>query len=803
MESKKINQLATELAPDLSDLTIIGDPNTGISKKITLSQMASLFTGTVEEYANFAAFPLVGVADTIYIALDTNILYRWNTGTSAYVELSPNIVSSLVFNDANGFDGTINLVGSVATLTITTALTTGSVGFIGASGALLQDNANFFWDDTNNRLGLGTNAPTTALDVFGSGIIGRINGTSTNNAYLGFASAGTNKWSVGNVQSDHRFRIFSEANSAELITILQTGEFGIGIANPLTKFHIDGGATALIANLDANVSVAKSLSFRSDNSNRINLEVSGTESGSNVGADLFIRRYSDAGSLIDTPLTITRSTGAISLTTALSGTTATFSGTILLTGNGFLSSSVDGGFRLRNDANTSNLGGLARRSFWAGGAALDIQIFAETGYGIYLNVDGSTTKGLTLATTGAATFSSSVQVGSTSTSIGGLLVIGGSSIGTANANNGQIYLGATSAYRGIISYDEGPGYLYIDNTYNNNSGNIYFRTKTSGTAINALTIAGTGAATFSSSVSATVLNSSVGNDAIVFETSNCTTGYQFARMRNNSAYLLMGIEGTTAGNLQSGDAANASVITTGTSTILSLGTNQVERMRLTTSGEILMHSATFNSANAGQLFGTGGDTYLTTDTSIVLYVNRKGNDGTLVDFRQDNNVEGTISVSGTTVSYNGGHLARYTQTESNQRIEGLLKGTVMSNLDKMAEWINPETKQPYENEQLNCMKISDVEGDINVAGVFVNWDNDDKEFTNDMNIAMTGDMIIRIAENLVVQKGQLLMSAGDGTAKPQEDDIIRSKTIAKVTSNHITCVYEDGTYCVPCVLMAC
>ena len=332
MESKKINQLATELAPDLSDLTIIGDPITGISKKITLSQMASLFTGTVEEYANLAAFPLVGVADTIYIALDTNILYRWNTGTSAYVELSPNIVSSLVFNDANGFDGTINLVGSVATLTITTALTTGSVGFIGASGALLQDNANFFWDDTNNRLGIGTNAPTTALDVFGSGIIGRINGTSTNNAFLGFASAGTNKWSIGNVQSDHRFRIYSEANTAELVSVLQTGEFGIGIANPTTKFHIDGAASALIANLDANVSVAKSISFRSDNSNRINLEVSGTESGSNAGANFFIRRYSDAGSLIDTPLTITRSTGAISLATALSGTSATFTGNLFLSG---------------------------------------------------------------------------------------------------------------------------------------------------------------------------------------------------------------------------------------------------------------------------------------------------------------------------------------------------------------------------------------------------------------------------------------------------------------------------------------
>jgi hypothetical protein len=323
MESKKINQLATELTPSLSDLTIIGDPSTGISKKITLSQMASLFTGTVEEYANLASFPLVGVADTIYIALDTNVLYRWDTGLTSYVELSPNIINSLVFSDANGFDGNISLVGSTATLTITTALTQGSVPFIGTSGALSQDNANLFFDDTNNRLGINTNSPTTALDVFGSGIIGRINGTSTNNAFLGFASAGTNKWSIGNVQSDHRFRIFSETNTSELVSVLQTGEFGIGIANPTTKFHIDGAATALIANLDANVSVAKSISFRSDNSNRINLEVSGTESGSNAGANFFLRTYTDAGSLLETPLSIVRSTGvttlkSLTLTNALS-----------------------------------------------------------------------------------------------------------------------------------------------------------------------------------------------------------------------------------------------------------------------------------------------------------------------------------------------------------------------------------------------------------------------------------------------------------------------------------------------------
>jgi hypothetical protein len=39
-------------------------------------------------------------------------------------------------------------------------LTSGSILFGGASGLLAQDNANLFWDDTNNRLGIGTTAPS-------------------------------------------------------------------------------------------------------------------------------------------------------------------------------------------------------------------------------------------------------------------------------------------------------------------------------------------------------------------------------------------------------------------------------------------------------------------------------------------------------------------------------------------------------------------------------------------------------------------------------------------------------------------
>jgi|688.fasta_scaffold03038_48 hypothetical protein len=477
MESKKINQLATELAPDLSDLTIIGDPTTGISKKITLSQMASLFTGTVEEYANLAAFPLVGVADTIYIALDTNIIYRYDTSLSAYVILSPNIINSLVFSDANGFDGTITLVGSVATLTITTALTSGSVPFIGASGALTQDNSNLFFDDTNNRLGIATASPTTPLDVFGSGIIGRLNATSTNNAYLGFASNGTNKWSAGNVQSDHRFRIFSEANSAELITILQTGEFGIGIANPLTKLHIDGGATALIANLDADVSVAKTLSFRSDNSNRFNIEVSGTESGSNVGADLFIRTFTDAGSLIETPLSIVRSTGvttikSLTLTNVLSvangGTgIATLTAGRIPFGNGTSAFNSSGNLfwdntNIRLGINTSSPNAkLDIADTYVSDTTTQVMFRDNTGGGLLFGGTGGAVKWLQSQDyTGAATYYSLAL----------------------NPRGGNVLIGKTSSTGGLLQVSNGTNMFNIDNDANgpyitavNNANTVYKR----------------------------------------------------------------------------------------------------------------------------------------------------------------------------------------------------------------------------------------------------------------------------------------------------------------------------------------
>ena len=87
MIGKKINQLATELAPTTTDLTIIGDPVTGVSKKITLEQLGAIFGGAVSFYTTLGDFPATGVIDIIYCAKDTKKLYLWSG--SAYVEVFP------------------------------------------------------------------------------------------------------------------------------------------------------------------------------------------------------------------------------------------------------------------------------------------------------------------------------------------------------------------------------------------------------------------------------------------------------------------------------------------------------------------------------------------------------------------------------------------------------------------------------------------------------------------------------------------------------------------------------------------
>jgi hypothetical protein len=283
-----------------------------------------------------------------------------------------------------------------------------------------------------------------------------------------------------------------------------------------------------------------------------------------------------------------------------------------------------------------------------------------------------------------------------------------------------------------------------------------------------------------------------------------------------------------------------------------------ERMRITSTGDLLVGKTATGIGTAGNEFKSYGEVYVTRNNQNLGLFNRLNGDGQLFGFMHDSITEGTISISGATVAYSG-----FTGTHWSRFIDeskpDVLRGTVMESLDQMTDWYHAEfetsytekdadgndvvktiiEKKPYAlkaNEQEGNVitynwntekkdeegndiieqvqativkqldvkhvmsKISDTVEAKNVYGVFSAWDNDDL-INNDFYVASVGSFVVRIKAGQVVAKGDLLQSNGDGTAKVQADDIIRASTFAKVLSNTVIETYEDGSFIVPCSLM--
>jgi hypothetical protein len=123
-------------------------------------------------------------------------------------------------------EGDIELDGSIYT-----ALTAGSVVFSGTNGVLTQDNANFFFDDTNNRLGIGTTTPTAALDVAGAASV---------SGSLSFRTG------AGAIQTTANNTLTLGGNTTGNIVLNSDGNdnVGIGTATPTGKLYVNGGAAA-------------------------------------------------------------------------------------------------------------------------------------------------------------------------------------------------------------------------------------------------------------------------------------------------------------------------------------------------------------------------------------------------------------------------------------------------------------------------------------------------------------------------------------------------------------------------------
>jgi len=127
-----------------------------------------------------------GLSNNIILA-DGQGNQRLSLGSTGQLKLSQYTSTSAFTGTTAGFlafDASGNILSVAAPGGGSPAGTTGAVQFNNA-GAFGADSTNFFWDDTNNRLGIGTATPTGTLQVKGSGT------TSGTTSLLVQNSAGT------------------------------------------------------------------------------------------------------------------------------------------------------------------------------------------------------------------------------------------------------------------------------------------------------------------------------------------------------------------------------------------------------------------------------------------------------------------------------------------------------------------------------------------------------------------------------------------------------------------------------------
>ncbi len=220
--------------------------------KVPAVQLPS-YVDDVLEYATSSAFPGTGSNGVIYVADDTGKIYRWSG--SGYIEISPSPGST-----DSVPEGSANLYFTAARV-LSTILT----GFSTASSAVVTAA-----DSVLSALGK-LQAQISALGTAAT------KNTGTSGAVVPLLNA-SNIWSGAS----------------------QT--FGAASGNALVQLNSVSGSSAFIQGQKSGIPRWS-----------VFLGNSTADSGSNVGSDFQINRHNDAGTTIDNPVIIPRSTGVVSL----------------------------------------------------------------------------------------------------------------------------------------------------------------------------------------------------------------------------------------------------------------------------------------------------------------------------------------------------------------------------------------------------------------------------------------------------------------------------------------------------------
>ena len=222
----------------------------------TFSSGLTALNGLTSQVQYFA----VGTSGTDFNISSATDTHTFNLPTASAVNRG-----ALSSADWTAFNGKFNLP----------ALTSGSVLFSNGT-TIAQDNANLFWDDTNNRLGIGTASITRgklevkqSIDASNGGI------AIVNSAVSGSLRLWVDSTGVSNIAN----------GTTSNISILSSGNVGIGTTNPLQKLHIADVGSAIA--FDTTGATATNL-IRTINSFELSLYCGrGTTTEAIVGNDNF------------------------------------------------------------------------------------------------------------------------------------------------------------------------------------------------------------------------------------------------------------------------------------------------------------------------------------------------------------------------------------------------------------------------------------------------------------------------------------------------------------------------------------
>jgi len=298
-------------------------------------------------------------------------------------------------------------------------------------------------------------------------------------------------------------------------------------------------------------------------------------------ADTFLATISTASKVSNSATTATNANTASAIVARdASGNFTAGTVTAALTGNATTATTL----ATARAINGVNFDGSAAITVTAAAGTLTGTTLASNVVTSSLTAVGTIVTGVWQGTAIANSFlaNSSVTINSQTVSLGGSVTVtaaAGTLTGTTLASN--VTLSSLTSV-GTLSAGAVPASLVTAGTFG--AGAYTFP------GALAITGAFTGATTgaFSGKITSTV-----GNNAIFFDSVSATTGYQSTQIKNTGAWMILGIEGSTASSLVTNDTAYSTVLVTQNATDLILGTNQTMNLKIASGG-----AATFSSTLA-------------------------------------------------------------------------------------------------------------------------------------------------------------------------------------------------------------